>query len=146
MLGITLVNIIPAVKPSKTALPPAGIDTTRSIFWVRTSSCSCSRVAAEPPADAGGCAHSSDHALCWFFAAQPCPYVTVMLCHAMPCHAVQCPGVPCAVLCCAVLCCAVLCVQAFMYLTALGSGGIKPCVSSFGGDQFKDTSARERCV
>jgi hypothetical protein len=34
--------------------------------------------------------------------------------------------------------------QAFMYLTALGSGGIKPCVSSFGGDQFKETSARER--
>jgi hypothetical protein len=32
-----------------------------------------------------------------------------------------------------------------MYLTALGSGGIKPCVSSFGGDQFRETSARERC-
>jgi dipeptide/tripeptide permease len=34
--------------------------------------------------------------------------------------------------------------QAFMYLVALGSGGIKPCVSSFGGDQFKETSMRER--
>jgi len=33
-----------------------------------------------------------------------------------------------------------------MYLTALGSGGIKPCVSSFGGDQFKESSARERWV
>jgi len=33
---------------------------------------------------------------------------------------------------------------AFMYLVALGSGGIKPCVSSFGGDQFKEESARER--
>ena len=28
---------------------------------------------------------------------------------------------------------------------AAGGGGIKPCVSSFGGDQFKETSARERC-
>lgn len=36
--------------------------------------------------------------------------------------------------------------QAFMYLTAVGSGGIKPCVSSFGGDQFRESSARERCV
>jgi hypothetical protein len=34
MLGITLVNLIPAIAPSKTAQPPAGIDTTRSIFWV----------------------------------------------------------------------------------------------------------------
>ncbi|GBF90734.1 hypothetical protein Rsub_03035 [Raphidocelis subcapitata] len=33
---------------------------------------------------------------------------------------------------------------AFMYLIALGSGGIKPCVSSFGGDQFRDGSAQER--
>ena len=33
---------------------------------------------------------------------------------------------------------------AFMYLVALGSGGIKPCVSSFGGDQFREESARER--
>lgn len=37
MLGITLVNLIPAIAPSKTALPPAGIDTTRSVFWVRKS-------------------------------------------------------------------------------------------------------------
>lgn len=37
MLGITLVNVIPAIKPSKTALPPAGLDTTRSVFWVRPS-------------------------------------------------------------------------------------------------------------
>lgn len=35
-------------------------------------------------------------------------------------------------------------VWAFLYLVALGSGGIKPCVSSFGGDQFDDGSARER--
>ncbi|GBF89822.1 hypothetical protein Rsub_02526 [Raphidocelis subcapitata] len=33
---------------------------------------------------------------------------------------------------------------AFLYLVALGSGGIKPCVSSFGGDQFNDGSKRER--
>lgn len=32
------------------------------------------------------------------------------------------------------------------YLTALGSGGIKPCVSSFGGDQFRENSAKERSV
>ena len=31
-----------------------------------------------------------------------------------------------------------------MYLTALGAGGIKPCVSSFGADQFDEGSARER--
>lgn len=37
------------------------------------------------------------------------------------------------------MCCAVLC-------ALTGGGGIKPCVSSFGGDQFKETSARERCV
>ncbi|KAI8467277.1 MAG: POT family-domain-containing protein [Monoraphidium minutum] len=33
---------------------------------------------------------------------------------------------------------------AAMYLIALGSGGIKSCVSSFGGDQFREDSARER--
>lgn len=67
MLGITLVNLIPSIKPTKGGPdPPAGMDTTKAVFW------------------------------------------------------------------------------AFMYLTALGSGGIKPCVSSFGGDQFKETSARER--
>ncbi|KAL9241730.1 hypothetical protein vseg_015805 [Gypsophila vaccaria] len=31
-----------------------------------------------------------------------------------------------------------------LYLMALGSGGIKPCVSSFGADQFDDTDASER--
>ena len=31
-----------------------------------------------------------------------------------------------------------------MYLIAVGAGGIKPCVSSFGGDQFRDDSALER--
>lgn len=31
-------------------------------------------------------------------------------------------------------------------VVAAGGGGIKPCVSSFGGDQFKETSARERWV
>lgn len=66
MLGITLLNLIPAVKPSRDAVPPAGLDVTRAVFW------------------------------------------------------------------------------AFMYLTALGSGGIKPCVSSFGGDQFRESSPRER--
>uniref|UniRef100_A0A383VGU9 Major facilitator superfamily (MFS) profile domain-containing protein n=1 Tax=Tetradesmus obliquus TaxID=3088 RepID=A0A383VGU9_TETOB len=67
MLGITLVNVIPAIKPIKGGPePPAGIGATKGVFW------------------------------------------------------------------------------AFMYLTALGSGGIKPCVSSFGGDQFKESSARER--
>lgn len=35
---------------------------------------------------------------------------------------------------------------AAMYLIALGSGGIKACVSSFGGDQFKEGSARERAM
>jgi dipeptide/tripeptide permease len=35
MLGITLVNIIPAIKPGRDIVPPAGIDTTRGIFWVR---------------------------------------------------------------------------------------------------------------
>jgi peptide/histidine transporter 3/4 len=33
---------------------------------------------------------------------------------------------------------------AAMYLTAAGAGGIKPCVSSFGADQFDEHSARER--
>ncbi|KAJ1430529.1 PTR2 family proton/oligopeptide symporter, conserved site [Sesbania bispinosa] len=31
-----------------------------------------------------------------------------------------------------------------LYLIALGTGGIKPCVSSFGADQFDDTDAQER--
>lgn len=31
-----------------------------------------------------------------------------------------------------------------LYLIALGTGGIKPCVSSFGADQFDDTDLRER--
>ncbi|KAH9620897.1 hypothetical protein KSS87_023411, partial [Heliosperma pusillum] len=31
-----------------------------------------------------------------------------------------------------------------IYLMALGTGGIKPCVSSFGADQFDDTDADER--
>ena len=30
-----------------------------------------------------------------------------------------------------------------MYLIALGMGGIKPCVSSFGADQFDDSCAGE---
>ncbi|KAG0499511.1 hypothetical protein HPP92_004202 [Vanilla planifolia] len=31
-----------------------------------------------------------------------------------------------------------------LYLIALGTGGIKPCVSSFGADQFDDTDSMER--
>ncbi|KAL6970088.1 hypothetical protein U1Q18_029793 [Sarracenia purpurea var. burkii] len=31
-----------------------------------------------------------------------------------------------------------------LYLIALGTGGIKPCVSSFGADQFDDTDSKER--
>ncbi|KAK9670043.1 hypothetical protein RND81_13G172900 [Saponaria officinalis] len=31
-----------------------------------------------------------------------------------------------------------------LYLMSLGTGGIKPCVSSFGADQFDDTDADER--
>ncbi|XP_073226183.1 protein NRT1/ PTR FAMILY 8.3 [Cicer arietinum] len=31
-----------------------------------------------------------------------------------------------------------------LYLIALGTGGIKPCVSSFGADQFDDTDSQER--
>lgn len=31
-----------------------------------------------------------------------------------------------------------------LYMIALGTGGIKPCVSSFGADQFDDTDRKER--
>jgi solute carrier family 15 (peptide/histidine transporter), member 3/4 len=31
-----------------------------------------------------------------------------------------------------------------LYMIALGAGGIKPCVSSFGADQFDDTDSVER--
>nr|XP_025639893.1 protein NRT1/ PTR FAMILY 8.3 isoform X2 [Arachis hypogaea] len=31
-----------------------------------------------------------------------------------------------------------------LYMIALGTGGIKPCVSSFGADQFDDTDSQER--
>ncbi|KAM0952847.1 putative proton-dependent oligopeptide transporter family, MFS transporter superfamily [Dioscorea sansibarensis] len=31
-----------------------------------------------------------------------------------------------------------------LYLIALGTGGIKPCVSSFGIDQFDDSNSNER--
>ena len=66
MLGITLVNLIPSMKPGFETPPENGYGPSRAMFWV------------------------------------------------------------------------------FMYLVALGAGGIKPCVSSFGGDQFKEESARER--
>ncbi|KAK8954545.1 Peptide transporter PTR2 [Platanthera zijinensis] len=33
-----------------------------------------------------------------------------------------------------------------VYLIALGTGGIKPCVSSLGADQFDDTDAWERAA
>ena len=31
-----------------------------------------------------------------------------------------------------------------LYLIALGTGGIKPCVSSYGADQFDDTDSAEK--
>lgn len=31
-----------------------------------------------------------------------------------------------------------------LYLIALGTGGIKPCVSSFGADQFDDSDETEK--
>jgi hypothetical protein len=33
MLGITLVNLIPGVKPTADHAPPAGMDATRGVFW-----------------------------------------------------------------------------------------------------------------
>ncbi|KAF8061421.1 APC8 [Scenedesmus sp. PABB004] len=67
MLGITLVNVLPATAPVAGGdPPPAGLGVVRGVFWL------------------------------------------------------------------------------FMYLTALGSGGIKPCVSTFGGDQFRQSNAWER--
>jgi hypothetical protein len=34
MLGITLVNVIPAIKPTKGGPePPAGIGATKGVFW-----------------------------------------------------------------------------------------------------------------
>lgn len=33
MLGITLVNLIPGVKPTVDHTPPAGMDATRGVFW-----------------------------------------------------------------------------------------------------------------
>jgi hypothetical protein len=33
MLGITLVNLIPGIKPTADHSPPAGLDATRNVFW-----------------------------------------------------------------------------------------------------------------
>ena len=33
-----------------------------------------------------------------------------------------------------------------LHLIALGTGGIKPCVSSFGGDQFKKTEVNRKVI
>jgi hypothetical protein len=33
MLGITLVNLIPGIKPTADHPPPAGLDATRNMFW-----------------------------------------------------------------------------------------------------------------
>lgn len=33
MLGITMVNLIPGIKPTADHTPPAGMDATRNVFW-----------------------------------------------------------------------------------------------------------------
>lgn len=33
-----------------------------------------------------------------------------------------------------------------LLLIALGTGGIKPCVAAFGGDQFSDHQVRAVCI
>lgn len=51
------------------------------------------------------------------------------VCHGDTCHATSGQAAACFVA---------------LYLIALGTGGIKPCVSSFGADQFDDTDEAEK--
>jgi len=109
MLGVTLVNLIPAIKPQLLKAPQNGYNTTRGIFWAMMY-----LVAIVSGRQHPGVAGRSPGVACRDRLPKRPPPPQRPLPSA----------------------CRGCCLQ--------GSGGIKPCVSSFGADQFRDDSARER--